>query len=165
MEGSAAEVLVFGTINAAVLCWAAAVVWRSPAAWTAGALLTLVHSVAAFGLFYGWSHDTARLLTAQQTAALTGIEFSGAIYVNYLFIAVWTGDAAWQRLAPASYRARSAALAIAVHLFLFFIIVNGAVVFADGWARLIGLAAVAAVIIVTRRRFAANRVEAFREPA
>jgi hypothetical protein len=37
-------------------------------------------------------------------------------------------------------------LSTAVRGFIFFIVLNGAVVFADGWARLIGIAAVGSVI-------------------
>ena len=80
----AAYALVFVTIAAAVVCWAIGEALRSRAAWTAGAVLTLVHSVAAFGVFYGWSHEIARIMTARQTAEATGIDFAGGIYVNYV---------------------------------------------------------------------------------
>jgi hypothetical protein len=135
------EIAVFYTIAAAVLCWAVAEALASRVFWTSGALLALVHSVAAFVWFYGGSHDTARIETTRQTAALTGVDFSGGIYLNYLFLIVWLGDAAWWWVAPTSYRARPRALGLAVRGFIFFVIVNGAVVFADGGARVVGFVA------------------------
>jgi len=137
----AVEIAVFYTITAAVLCWAVAEALASRVFWTAGALLALLHSAAAFVVFYEGSHETARAETMRQTAELTGLEFSGGIYVNYLFLLVWLADAAWWWVAPASYKARPRALALAVRGFIFFVIVNGAVVFADGWARVVGLVA------------------------
>ena len=148
----AVEIAVFYTIAAAVLCWAVAEALESRAFWTGGALLTLVHSVTAFVWFYGGSHDTARIETTRQTAALTGIAFSGGIYLNYLFVLVWLGDAAWWWVAPASYRARPHALALTIRGFIFFIILNGTVIFADGWARVVGLVALIVAAAGTLRR-------------
>jgi hypothetical protein len=139
--------LVFVTIAVSVLCWAAGEVLQSRAWWTAGAALALLHSAAAFGVFYNWNHDTARLLTAEQTAAVTGIRFSGGIYVNYLFLAVWAADSAWWWLSPRGYDRRAPATSVLVRGFIFFIIVNGAVVFADGWARIVGLVCSSAVVV------------------
>lgn len=110
-------------------------------------MLALAHSTAAFGVFYGWSHATAQEQTAAQTLALTGADFAGGIYVNYLFLAVWLADAAWWWVWPASYRTRPRVVSLAVHGFLFFVIVNGAIVFADGWARVVGVVAVSAVLL------------------
>jgi hypothetical protein len=139
--------LVFATISAAVVAWALAEVLRSRVLWAAGAALAAIHSAAAFGVFYNWSHDTARELTMRQTAALTGVNFSGGIYVNYAFLVVWIADAVWRLAAPTSYQRRPRALTLAVHGFIFFIIINGAVVFADGWARTVGAVAVSAVAL------------------
>jgi hypothetical protein len=135
------EIAVFYTIAAAVLCWGAGEAYRSRLLWSVGAILALLHSVAAFVVVYGGSHDTARAETTRQTAALTGVEFAGGIYINYLFLIVWLSDAAWWWLAPSSYRSRPRALELAIRGFILFVIVNGAVVFADGWARVVGLVA------------------------
>jgi hypothetical protein len=140
------EIAVFGTIAAAVAAWAVAECLESRVAWTIGAILSLVHSLAAFASFYDFRHDIARSETVRQTAALTGIEFSGGIYINYLFLAVWAADAAWWWINPRAYARRPRGLSLSIRAFIFFIIVNGAVVFADGWARSIGIAAVAAVL-------------------
>ena len=147
-----AESAVFVTIAGAVLAWAAAEVRRSRAAWTVGALLALVHALFAFGVFYAWSHERARVSTMRQTAALTGVTFAAGIYINYLFLLIWLGDAGWWWLSPRSYAMRPRAVTLAVHGFIFFIMVNGAVVFADGVARIVGVASTSAVIINWLRR-------------
>ena len=139
--------LVFLTISAAVLCWAAGETLRARVWWTTGAVLALIHSAAAFGVYYHWSHETARLATTEQTAALTGIRFSGGIYVNYAFLAVWLADAAWWWMSPRGYERRAPIVSMLVRGFIFFIIVNGAVVFADGWARVVGIVAASAVVL------------------
>lgn len=141
-----AELLVFGAVAAAVVCWAVAEVFRHRGLWAAGALLMVVHSIAAFRLFYAGSHEVARAATAQQTATLTGVQFAGGIYINYIFLTIWTADAMWWLTAPRSYAARPRLLSIAVRGFIFFIITNGAVIFADGWARVLGAASVMLVI-------------------
>jgi len=149
---SASEGAVFVAIAAAVVSWAAAECLHARLAWTLGALLALVHAILAFGVFYGWSHETARVSTMRQTEALTGIAFPGGIYVNYLFLLVWIGDATWWWWSPRSHERRPRAVAVAVHGFIFFIMVNGAVVFADGLARVVGVAAVSAVVVAWLRR-------------
>jgi hypothetical protein len=143
---------VFVTIAIAIAAWAAAEclrVARRPAlarvAWTAGAAAMIVHSLAAFAVFYGWDHETAVALTARQTAALTGIAWGGGLYVNYALLAIWSADAIWAWVSPVSYAQRPAALDIAVRGFLYFMFVNGAIVFADGWMRALGMLAVGLV--------------------
>ena len=107
--------LVQATIALAIVAWAAAE-WlkrRGPrgghsaarAVWTAGALLLGLHTLAAFHVVHGWSHQAAADETARQTAALTGLSWSGGLFVNYAFLAVWAADAGWWWAAPASYRA------------------------------------------------------------
>ena len=152
-----AYLAVFASVAAAVVCWAAGETRQSRAWWTAGAVLALLHAVAAFAVFYGWSHDAARRLTARQAAALTGVEFDGAIYVNYLFLLVWLADAAWWWASPRSYARRAPLLSSFIRGFIFFIIVNGAVIFADGLARLVGSASVAAVLLAWTLRYLRSR--------
>jgi hypothetical protein len=146
------QLIVFGTIALAVICWAVGEGFGSRLSWTTGAALAIVHSVAAFVTFYDGSHDVARIETSRQTAALTGVAFSGGIYINYAFLVVWAGDALWWWCSPASRAARRRALSIAIRGFIFFMIVNGAVVFADGWARVVGIVAIAMAAAGTWRR-------------
>ena len=143
---AAVELLVFASVAGAVILWALGEVFTSRVMWTSGAVLMTVHSIAAFLLFYDGSHAIARVETMRQTEALTGIEFPGGIYINYLFLAVWAADAAWWWMSPRSHAQRPLWATRVIRGFIFFIIVNGAVIFADGGARVLGVAAVAAVV-------------------
>ena len=113
--------------------------------WTVAVLLAVVHVAFAFDVVYGWSHDAAVAATARQTAEQTGLTWGGGLYVNYLFLTMWAADALWWWLSPASYRSRDPRLE-RVRLALFtFMFVNGAIVFAAGVARAVGIVAVGCV--------------------
>jgi hypothetical protein len=162
------ELTIFGSIAGAIVAWAAAEWWREEpvrardarAAWTCGAALMALHSVAAFLLLYDGSHATAVAATARQTAALMGIASGWGIYVNYAFNAVWLGDAAWWWIAPASYVTRPRVISTVRRAFFLFMFVNGAVIFADGWMRVLGGTAVTIAAIAwardCRRRYVAR---------
>jgi hypothetical protein len=148
------EPAVFVTIAVALVCWAAAEWCRAAGladqarfAWTAGALAMIVHSAAAFALFYGWNQAAALAATAAQTAALTGLDWSGGLYVNYAFVALWTADSMWWWLSPAGYLRRPATLDWSIRFFFYFMMLNGAVVFADVWMRVLGMLAIGVVTI------------------
>jgi hypothetical protein len=144
------EFLLYATIWIALALFAMAEVGRRPlarggaaAAWTrpvlvAGALLAIVHALLVFHLRYDWAHETAVRETARQGATLYGFEFRGALYVNYLFIALWLA-AAW-RWTHWLWRG-----------FVLLMIVNGAIVFARPVARPLGIALVAVLLWAWRR--------------
>jgi len=149
-------ILIQATIALAIVAWSSAE-WlkrRGPrdvdmparTMWTAGVLLLGAHTLAAFHFVHGWSHQAAAAETARQTAALTGLSWSGGLFVNYAFLAVWAADAAWWWAAPASYRARIRAVDTGIFIFFVFMFVNGAIVFADGAMRVLGAAAVAVAL-------------------
>lgn len=114
--------------------------------WTGSAALCLLHSALAFHVRHGWSHDAAARQTAAQTAAVTGIDWGGGVFVNYVFVGLWAADVAWLWAAPGSYMRRPPIVNGFVSAFFLFIILNGAVVFAGGPARVVGIAATATVI-------------------
>lgn len=143
---------VFGTIAAATVAWALAEWRRSRVLWSVGAVLATIHSAAAFKVFHAWSHDAAALATARQTLAVTGIDWGGGLYFNYAFLAVWLSDALWWWIAPRAYESRPAAISAVVHGFVFFMFLNGAVVFADGWMRVLGILSVGIVSIAWLKR-------------
>jgi hypothetical protein len=127
------------------------------AMWTAGFAAFVVHVVAAFDAFYGWSHAIALAETARHSSEQFGVDSGSGLYLNYLFLAVWGADVAWWWLRPAGYAARPLALSALVHGFLFFVLFNGSVVFASGLSRWLGVAATAAWVgciarIASRRR-------------
>ena len=90
--------------------------------------------------------DAAIAHTARQTAALTGLNWGGGLYVNYAFIALWVGDAMLWWRDRSSYERRSAAWRDALLAIFVFMFVNGGIVFAHGPARAVGLIAVGVVL-------------------
>ena len=148
------------TIWLSVLAWAASEVLRradamivssrrgaARALYSAGAVLLVAHTIAAFQLYHGWSHDAAWAATALRSEAVTGFASGAGLYLNYLFVALWTADAAWWWVRPRAYARRSRAIEIAIFAFFVFMFVNGAVVFAAGPMRIAGAAAVAAALV------------------
>jgi hypothetical protein len=142
------EVLVRATIIVATLSYSTAewlrfkrpAAWRAArVAWTAGVLLALVHAAAAFHVHYAWSHRLALASTASQTAAVTGLEWSSGLYVNYAFLTLWSADALYWWRSPSAYRALPSSLRTARALTFLFMFLNGAVVFAHGATRWLGL--------------------------
>ena len=108
----------------------------------AGLVLALVHTLLAFDVFHGWSHADAVLSTAQQTQRVFGVRFGAGVYVNYLFFAVWLVDAVlWRPALPASRGLW------VIRAFYLLIIFNGAVVFAAGWRRVLGLLLVGVLLL------------------
>jgi len=147
------QVAVFWTIAAATLAWAFGDACRllrrqlavARLVWTAGAVAFVIHSVSAFVLLYDGSHGRALAETARQTAAMTGVDSGAGLYVNYLFLAIWIADCAWWWTVDPGAGGRFSRLGWARVGFFLFMFINGAVIFADGWMRTIGLVAVIAV--------------------
>jgi len=110
--------------------------------WTLGCGALWLHVAAAFHVYHHWSHAAAVEHTAAETAAVVGINWGGGIWFNYLLLAVWTIDAAWWWIAPASYEHRDKRITIAVHGFLAFMVFNAVVVFETGLLRIAGITAV-----------------------
>jgi hypothetical protein len=147
----------------ATVAWAAgeALMRRSPvsdrvarAIWTLGIALAAIHVVLAFHFVYAWNHDAAVTATVRQAADRFGWGWRGGIYVNYIFLALWLADVCWWWRAPVSHASRSPGIEAARRALFTFMFVNGAVVFAAGIGRLVGVAAVTVVLLtaVTRRR-------------
>ena len=143
------------TIWMSVLAWAASeVLRRAPAdrraaasgLYAGGAVLLVAHTIAAFALRHDWSHAAALAETARRTHEMTGVASGSGLYLNYLFVVVWTLDAAWWAIAPRAYWRRSRALDLGVFVFFVFMFVNGAIVFAAGPMRFAGAAAVTAAL-------------------
>lgn len=147
MGQEALEWWVRASVWASVLAWA----WvmavrvrgrvRSSARWiwTLGWVAYLVHALAAFGGFYGWSHARAVAETARQTAEATGLDSGAGIWFNYAFGAVWLADVArWWAVGTARYLQRGGWRRVADG-FMAFMIFNGTVVFGRGVARWVGV--------------------------
>jgi hypothetical protein len=115
--------------------------------WLLGSLLLLAHTLIAFGATHGWSHAAAYQHTAEQTKAFTGLDWGGGLYLNELTVALWLGDALWGMFAPSNYVRRSPWIGGALHVWLLFMAVNGAIVFATGPTRWVSAVVLAGVII------------------
>ena len=122
--------------------------WRTSAA---GALLCGVHIAVALAGHHGGSHQHAIQETAVRTAAVYGLAWGGGVYVNYLFLGTWIGEALWWGISPATYAARAAWLTWATRLFCLVVVVNAAVIFARPAARFAGAALVASLLWVWAR--------------
>ena len=120
---------------------------KARALWTTGLALASVHVALAFHLRHGWSQASAWAETARQTQELLGRPYGWGLFVNYAFLAVWAADAAWWWGKPASFSTRSRLLDVPIRLFLLFIFVNGAIVFAHGAVRILGLLTLAALVV------------------
>jgi len=112
--------------------WTAAIVERSRLRFRLIALACYgVHIVAAFHGSYGWSLEAAWSHTAAQTEALTGWRSGVGLPVNFAFFALLLADLRWR------WRF--------VDFVIVFMIINGAIVFADGPVRWFGVVLVVIV--------------------
>ena len=124
--------------------------WARPV-WLLGAACYLAHVAVTFATHHGWSHAAAYAYTAARTDALFGLLWGGGLWVNYAFTFLWIGEGLWWQLLPAGYARRPRAWTLAVRGAFLFMIANGAVIFVSGPRRLLGLAVVAALILIWRR--------------
>ena len=127
-------------------------------AWAAGFGVFVAHMVAAFQLEHHWSHADAYAATARKTAALTGLDWGGGLYANYVLAVVWLLDVVWWVLGPRSYLRRPVAVEAAVQGFFAFLWFNATVVFGHGPMRPIGAVAfgLLAILAANRLRRRAN---------
>ncbi len=147
---SSEEFLTRSTIWISMLAYTIGCVvfaWRQPGsdrwarlAWTTGCAALVVHFICAFQFYHSWSHESAYVETARQTAAVVSVNWGGGLFINYLVAILWTIDVAWWWFAGlSSYRHRPWILILLWHGFLIFIIFNATVVFKDGLTRWMGL--------------------------
>lgn len=109
-------------------------------AWTAGCAALIAHFVCAFNFYHAWSHESAYVDTARQTAEVFKINWGGGLFINYALVLLWVVDVTWWWFAGvSSYRHRPWLLTLIWHGFLIFIIFNATVVFKDGLTRWVGV--------------------------
>jgi hypothetical protein len=122
--------------------------------WTLGCLFLWIHVGCAFHFHHQWSHARAFAHTARETAAVTGLDWGGGIWLNYLVMLLWAGDVAWWWLAPRSFEARPAALDWIWQGWLAFVALNATVVFEAGAIRLAGVTSTIGICLLWIRRLA-----------
>lgn len=89
--------LILWTARISVMLYAAAVIrcfgtssrtgWQY--LWTGSWLMCVVHVLCAFQFEHYWSHAAALKHTAVMTHRVTGLQWGGGLYINYLFLTVW----------------------------------------------------------------------------
>ena len=123
--------------------------------WTVGCIFLWAHAVCGFHFYHGWSHSAAVEETARQTEAVLGWRFGVGIWFSYGLLVVWSIDVlmAWT-VRGWTEQARNY-WGAAVHIYAFFILFNGTVVFEQGvirWAGIIGTIWVARLAWRFRKR-------------
>jgi hypothetical protein len=132
------EWLIRGTAWLAFALYVAAEAKKSRCLNSLGCAALLLHIAAAFQFRHAWSHSAAYADTARQTTALTGWNWGGGIYINYLFAVVWMSDVARSWIRPPSVSRSQPWILRGFFLFMF---LNAAVVFVHGSVRWLGLLA------------------------
>jgi hypothetical protein len=113
--------------------------WAYTIAWG----LCLLHIAIAFHVGHAWSHRAA----FDHTERVSG--FGPGIFVNYLFVLVWTGDVFWAWINLDSYLGRPAWVNWLVLGFMGFVVFNAAVVFGGGMQRWASLLFLVGPLLVT----------------
>lgn len=119
--------------------------------WLSGAVLLLVHLLTAFHFKHGWSHAAAYADTARQTREVTGLDWGGGVWLNYLLVLVWLGDAAGRLGADPS--PPPLALRRSLTAFYAFMWFNAAVVFVRNPMRWVGVLAFVLLAVFAWRQF------------
>lgn len=166
---SPGEQFALWSVRVSMVCYAAALALRlmrrsNSAArwcWTVGVVLMAAHIVAVFGVYHHWSHAEALAHTARRTADLTGWNWSGGLYFNYAFLALWASDALWWWLRPASYLRRLLWVKALIQGYLAFIAVNATIVFAEGAVRWTSAAILLVLLLLGLRAFYIHRYASY----
>ncbi|MBX3437389.1 MAG: hypothetical protein KF861_07870 [Planctomycetaceae bacterium] len=121
--------------------------------WTLGCAVYLLHVVAAFQFVHHWSHTAAAVHTAEQTAAVTGWQWGGGLWINYLFTLWWPLDVAWSWQRGLDRMPRR--YVIGMRLIVGFLVFNATVVFGPSWWRWLAAAVPAGLFARRARQLAA----------
>jgi hypothetical protein len=137
-----ATIITKATVWLALLCYTGAILSRGlhnqtlmRTMWLAGCVFFLAHVAAAFHFFYHWSHAFAVEDTRAQTMALTGVNFRGGLFFNYLFALIWLIDCAGFLHGGKLFQETHVVWRRVLHTFFIFMIFNATVVFGHGWAK------------------------------
>lgn len=112
---------------------------RSRLAWTVGCVALVAHTICAFHFYHHWSQASALREVERQTAAVTGMNWGGGLFINYAFLAAWVADVVWWWQGLESYRSRHWAITAIWQFVLIFMVFNATVVFKTGVVRWVGV--------------------------
>ena len=116
-------------------------------AWTLGLIAAACHVLGAYHFAHDWSHQKALAHVAEETYNAMGWRWSGGVYFNFVFLAIWAADAVWWWVAPDRYLRRATTVTVAVHAYLLFIVVNATIVFESGVIRWVSIAVLAVIAL------------------
>ena len=117
-------------------------------AWTAACFFLLIHISLAFHHYHDWSHVDAYRDTARQTAEMTGLNWGGGVFLNYLLAMLWLADVVYWWITPGRHAQRPRWITVVWHGFVFFMVFNGTVVFGKGPVRWFGIALTAGLVLI-----------------
>ncbi|MCR9198637.1 MAG: hypothetical protein NXI04_08345 [Planctomycetaceae bacterium] len=137
MDSEPGRSLIVWTVRASVAFYCCCL-WlkvgrRSPAAdrqyaifWAASCALCVVHVLLAYHYEHRWSQAAALQHTAELTDKVVGVYWSGGLYINYLFLAIWAADVlkCFQRHQPSG---------TGMQVVTAFMMFNATVVFGPRW--------------------------------
>lgn len=145
MSQLAISLTIYGSLLSyllALICWVSRQRGRPYCVlWTLGCVLLWCHALAAFQFYHNWSHASAVELTAEETLAVIGVPLGNGIWFSYLLLAIWAVDAALCWYPRSRLVSARRWFSCCVHLYAFFILFNGTVIFETGavrWAGIIG---------------------------
>jgi hypothetical protein len=117
----------------------------SNAIYLLGAGMMVIHILMAYRLAHDWSHEIALEHTANETERVVGFRLASGLYVNFVFAAVFLGDAFWRVCVGVPGSRRPRGVAVAIDTFLLAIVIMATIVFEAGMVRWLSVLAVATI--------------------
>lgn len=114
--------------------------------WAAGALSLLGHTLWTMLVVHQGSFQEAFDHTSKKTEQLVGMPIGAGLYVNFAMLAIWLADAAAWCIVP-NWRISRQKYLLPMHFVFGFLFLNAAIVFASTEGRILGLAALAIIVV------------------
>jgi len=109
--------------------------------WAGACDFYFLHIFAAFHFQHHWSHTAAVRHVAEQSQQLIGKPVEAGIWLNYALLITWAVDAGWLIVDEVGFLKRNKIISWAIHGFIIFMFINGAIIFAPDVVRWPSLAA------------------------
>ena len=106
---------------------------RAGKIWMVGNASMVLHIIASYGVWHGWSHQAALRFTGDQSESVIGIRAESGLYANFAFVLVWI----WLAFRLVANRPVSKVFAQAAYGFLAAMVFFATIVFEDGVVRVV----------------------------
>lgn len=81
--------------------------WRKARRFLTGGLVALaIHAFIAFDNFHNWSHEMAWIAMELRTAEFLPVQSGAAVYLTYLYLALWVAEVLWSWVAFTGWQRR-----------------------------------------------------------